>query len=82
MKNGHFEKTDREWEVFADFYRIVEKFYSQKNYDDMIHQLNTFMKKYGVQKVTEPQTDPVAALAHRLAIALADLAEDLRRADK
>lgn len=82
MKNEHFEKTDREWEVFADFYRIVEKFYSQKNYDDMIHRLNAFMKKYGVQKVTEPQSDPVAALAHRLAIALADMAEDLRRADK
>lgn len=86
MKNGHFEKTDKEWECFHDYYMILEKYYgkepSSENYNAMTHELNAFMKKYGVKQVLKPQSDPVAALAHRLAIALADLAEDLRRADK
>lgn len=86
MKGGRFERSDTEWSLLQDFYSILGKYYgkepSSENYDAMTHELNAFMKKYGVKQVLKPQTEPVAALAHRLAIALADLAEDLRRADK
>lgn len=82
MKNGKFEKTDKEWACFHDYYMILEEFYAKGDYAAMMHKLNDFMKAYGVKQVLKPQIDPVAALAHRLAIAMADLAEDLRRADK
>lgn len=83
-----FKKLSKEWCCIRDFYELLQKSYegpskedSQNDYyTDLIHEVNAFGKKYGVESVLkQPQKEPCAALAFRLSCAVVDLAEDLRK---
>lgn len=81
-----FKKDSKEFQMFGDFYAIVKEFWEPENtleYNDQVMKaLTDFGKKYGVDRVLCRQKDPVAIMAHRLAIAMADYLDDRKESER
>lgn len=78
---GTFKKDSKEFQMFGDFYNIVKGYWVPENtleyHQETMKALTEFGKKYGVQSSLKVQKDPVACMAQRLAIAMADYIGDL-----
>lgn len=76
-----FERGSKEFQMFGDYYNIVKAFWKVENsfeyHCKLTAALNEFIKKYGVDRVTNSQKDPVASMAQRLAIAMTDHVGDV-----